>query len=273
MPTPQHTSTTKNKNTKIFTIPQLPSCEERCKHGTPIWKQASHWLSTNNHPTQLHAANEIDCCFMAILSWWKPAGQRIMRKPWSNLMSGLSMNLREQIAEPLEQTADKREKYRRHFARARGWNPAEDGGGAGFDRGRYRSNGGTSRFWRSPIRESHGTPKHWSMVATNRSIMALSYPHDHSWGTVQELSFKNIEEAKMQMLKKNDGGRSYANLQTSSWSWHQPMTWTSSSWQLWSSNETRERSDWKTSSDWSSSDSTRERAKCRSSSSWQSPFS
>ena len=31
MPTPQHTNTTKkNKNTKIFTIPQLPSCQERC---------------------------------------------------------------------------------------------------------------------------------------------------------------------------------------------------------------------------------------------------
>ena len=38
-------------------------------------------------------------------------------KVWSNLVPGLSMNLREQIAELLEQTADKKvEKYRRHFA-------------------------------------------------------------------------------------------------------------------------------------------------------------
>ena len=25
--------------------------------------------STNNHPTQLHAADDLDCCFMAVLSW------------------------------------------------------------------------------------------------------------------------------------------------------------------------------------------------------------
>ena len=33
-----------------------------------------------------------------------------MRKLWSNLMPGLSMNLHEQIAEVLEQTADKKGK-------------------------------------------------------------------------------------------------------------------------------------------------------------------
>ena len=113
-------------------------------------------------------------------------------------------------------------------------------------------------------------------------------PTDLSWHfpilmTIREEPFKNyrsrtsgkwkakFEEAKKQMI--NDDRRSYANWQTSSWSWHQPMTWTSSSWQLWNSNETRERSGWKTSSDWNSSDSMRERSKCRSSSSSQSPFS
>ena len=25
--------------------------------------------STNNHPTQLHDANDIDCCFVTVLSW------------------------------------------------------------------------------------------------------------------------------------------------------------------------------------------------------------
>ena len=30
MPTPQHARTTKNKNTMICTIPQLPCCQERC---------------------------------------------------------------------------------------------------------------------------------------------------------------------------------------------------------------------------------------------------
>ena len=85
--------------------------------------------------------------------------------------------------------------------------------------------------------------------------------------------FWYFEEAKKQKIKKNDGGRSCANWPTSSWSWHQLLSWTSSSWQHWSSNETRERSDWKTSSVWSSSDSTRERSEWRSSSSWKSPFS
>ena len=57
---------------------------------------------------------------------------------------------------------------------------------------------------------------------------------------------------------------------TSSWSWHQPMTWRHSSWQRWSSDETRECSDGKTSADWSSSDPTCERSEWRSSGSWQS---
>ena len=72
-----------------------------------------------------------------------------------------------------------------------------------------------------------------------------------------------FEEAKKQQRKKNDDGRSSANWQTSSLSWYQPMTWTPSLWQQWSSDETRERSDWKTSTDWSSSDPPRERSEWR----------
>ena len=55
--------------------------------------------STNNHPTQLHAAKDIDRCFMAILSWGKPARPRIMRKLWSNLKPNHAMNFREQLAD------------------------------------------------------------------------------------------------------------------------------------------------------------------------------
>ena len=76
-------------------------------------------------------------------------------------------------------------------------------------------------------------------------------PTDLSWHfpilmTIREEPFKNylsekwkakFEEAKKQKIKKNDDGRRYANWQTSSWSWHQAMAWTSSSWQHWSSNE------------------------------------
>ena len=87
--------------------------------------------------------------------------------------------------------------------------------------------------------------------------------------TIREEPFKNyrsrtsekwkakFEEAKKQKIKKNDG-RSYANWQTSSWSWYQLMTWTPSSWHHLSSDETRERSDWKTSADRSSSGLARE---------------
>ena len=73
-----------------------------------------------------------------------------------------------------------------------------------------------------------------------------------------------------------DDERNYADWQTSSWSWQQPITWTSSSsssWQKWSSDQTRERSDWQLSAGWSSSDQTRERSGWRSLGSWQSPFS
>ena len=49
-----------------------------------------------------------------------------------------------------------------------------------------------------------------------------------------------FEEAKKQKIKKNDDGRSYANWQTSSRSWHSRMTWTPSFWQQWSTDETPE---------------------------------
>ena len=65
-----------------------------------------------------------------------------------------------------------------------------------------------------------------------------------------------------------DDERSCADWQTSSWSWHQPVTWTSSLssfWQQWSSDETREQSDWQPSADWSSSDQPRQRSGWRSS--------
>ena len=51
--------------------------------------------STNNHPPQLHAATDLDCCFMDFLSWGKPAEPRIMRKLWSNLKPNHAVNFRE----------------------------------------------------------------------------------------------------------------------------------------------------------------------------------
>ena len=42
--------------------------------GHPFERRLHIDYSTNNHPPQLHAATDLDCCFMAILSWGKPAG-------------------------------------------------------------------------------------------------------------------------------------------------------------------------------------------------------
>ena len=52
-------------------IPQeLTSCNER--------------LTWDARLTQLRSPDNLDCCFMAVLSWRKPLRSRIMRKFWSN---------------------------------------------------------------------------------------------------------------------------------------------------------------------------------------------
>ena len=70
-------------------------------------------------PTIIHATNDIDCCFMAILSWRKQVGTRIMRKRWSNLTPGWSENLREHTADLPEQTGDKNGKRTEDNSRER----------------------------------------------------------------------------------------------------------------------------------------------------------
>ena len=52
--------------------------------------------STNDHPPQLHSADDFDCCFTAFLSWRKPVGSRIMRKHWSNLRAQTDDNEKKQ---------------------------------------------------------------------------------------------------------------------------------------------------------------------------------
>ena len=73
VPTPQHTSTTKNKNTNIFSIPQVAimprEMQREVNMGVPLENRLHIDYCTHNHPTQLHAANDIDCSFMATLSW------------------------------------------------------------------------------------------------------------------------------------------------------------------------------------------------------------
>ena len=73
--------------------------------GHPFESRHQIDYSTNNPPPQLHAADDLDCCFMAFLSWRKPVGPRIMRKLWINLR---------------EQTDDKEEKQTEDNSRLRG---------------------------------------------------------------------------------------------------------------------------------------------------------
>ena len=52
--------------------------------GRPFESRLQTDSYTNNHFSQLISASDLDCCFMAILSWRKPPGPRIMREFWSN---------------------------------------------------------------------------------------------------------------------------------------------------------------------------------------------
>ena len=47
----------------------LREMQHEVNTGHPLERRLHIDYFTNNHPTQLHAANGIDCCFMAILSF------------------------------------------------------------------------------------------------------------------------------------------------------------------------------------------------------------
>ena len=126
----------------------LKEMQRELNTGHPFERRLHMDHSTNNHPNQLHAANDIDCCFMAILSWRKPAGPRIMRKLWSNLKPNHSVNFREQIADLRERTDYPRRKRTEDISRERG-ESIESQLRAAAQRP-YRD---------QEIRESPGTPK------------------------------------------------------------------------------------------------------------------
>ena len=112
-------------------------------------------------------------------------------------------------------------------------------------------------------------------------------PTDLSWHfptlvTSREMPFKNyrarspaklkvredkIEEAKKQKIPKNsDEKRNSTRWKYSSWTWTTSSS--SSAWQEWSSDETRERTNWQ-SADWDSPDQVREATVWQSHFSWQ----
>ena len=88
----------------------LGKMQREVNAGHPFGIRLRIVYSSNNHPPQLQGADDLDCCFVAILSWRKPVGPRLMRKLWSNITTGQSENLR-------VQTDDKKgETDRRQFA-------------------------------------------------------------------------------------------------------------------------------------------------------------
>ena len=73
MPKPQHTNATKKQehqdlyNSSVAIL--LREMQREVNVGLSFQNRLHIDNSTNNHPTQLHAASDIDCCFVAILSW------------------------------------------------------------------------------------------------------------------------------------------------------------------------------------------------------------
>ena len=106
----------KIKSTKMYdssVADMLREMHREVNTGHPFGSRLHIDYSTKNHPPQLHAADDHDCCFMAILSWRKLVGPRIMRKRWSNITTGEAENLR-------ERTDDKKEKQTEDNSRGRG---------------------------------------------------------------------------------------------------------------------------------------------------------
>ena len=52
--------------------------------GRPFESRLHINYNANYHFSQLRSGGDLDCCFIAILSWRKPPGPRIMRNLWSN---------------------------------------------------------------------------------------------------------------------------------------------------------------------------------------------
>ena len=133
-----------------------------------------------------------------------------------------------------------------------------------------------SGLWSSSVRTSLGAPKQRSLDTTHRSILALSYSCDNSWGALQEFPWKLTRKVEGQ--KRPDRGDQEAEdsekykewdaarWTQSSWSWTTSSS--SSAWQEWSPDEACERSDWQ-SADLDSSDHTRKKNTWQSHLSWQ----
>ena len=189
----QETSNYKNQEypdlyVSSVTVIMLREMQRELNTGHPFGRRLHNDYSTKNHQPQLHAADDLDCCFMAFLPCGKPVGPRIMRKLSSIITTGQSENLR-------VQKDDKKEKQTEDKSRERG---VECQLWAAVQRG-YPEDAENSMVAlpENDVRQSGRVlelRKQGPLVATNRYVLALSHPHDQSCRTVQELSFKAIRE-------------------------------------------------------------------------------
>ena len=116
----------------------LGKMQREVNAGHPFGIRLRIVCSSNNHPPQLQGAHDLDCCFMAILSWRKPVGPRLVRNFGAIL----------QLVSPkicVSKQTTKKEKQTEDNSRERGVE-SQRGGPAGLPRGRRRSHGGSSRL-------------------------------------------------------------------------------------------------------------------------------
>ena len=66
-------------NSSVAVMRRETQCEVNT--GQPFENRLHIYYSTNNHPLQLHAADDLYCCFMAILSW-KASGTQNHEEAW-----------------------------------------------------------------------------------------------------------------------------------------------------------------------------------------------
>ena len=189
---------------------------------------------THDHFSQFRSASDLDCCFMAILSWRNPPGPRIMRKIWSNTRERTQGKEKEQAEDssyPKGIVVLLRETIRK------GYPDPEN------------VDGPTIARQDDDVRQSRRV-----LELQNRELWIR--PNYLSWHfpiliTIREMSFRKYrgrslaklearDEAKKQKtLKKRDTGWNSARWNQSSWTWATSSS--SSSWREWSSDETHEQ--------------------------------
>ena len=78
---------TTSRSMSLLEIPIQQSVREiqrEVDEGRPLEDTLCIDYYNNNHFLHTSTASDLDCCFMAILSQWKPPGPRMMRTLWSN---------------------------------------------------------------------------------------------------------------------------------------------------------------------------------------------